>query len=182
MRRIGIAAGMALLWAGVFAGTASADSWLHVFVEDDGGRETVRVNLPFDLVEAVLPLIDEEEFHGGRVVIDDEEFDREEIEGILKAVEKAEEWEYIRVQGIDEDVSVSKKGEMIIIRAEEDDENVDVRIHLSFLRALLQGEDDELDVLAAFRTLEDRKGETLVMVNDDESRVRIWVDDRSSSD
>lgn len=182
MRKSAFAAVLAFLVAGMIAAPAFADDWLHVFVEDDGGQETVRVNLPFQLVEAVLPLIDEDDFHHGRVVIDDEDFDREEMEAILHAVEKAEEGEYIRVEGVDEDVSVAKKGKILFIRCEEDDESVDVRVHFDFFRALLQGEENELDVLGAFQTLRDRKGETLVMVNDEESRVRIWIDDRCSAD
>ncbi|MBN1824980.1 MAG: hypothetical protein JW958_01860 [Candidatus Eisenbacteria bacterium] len=182
MRRIAIAAGLAFTLLGLAARPAHAADWLHVFVEDDGGRETVRINLPFDLVEAVLPLIDEDDFHHGRVVIDDEDFDREQIEKILDALEKAEEGEYIHVDEVDEDVRVAKKGSFILIRSEGDGENVDVKVHLSFFRALLAGEENELDLLAAFRTLSEQKGETLVMVNDEESRVRIWIDDSCSSD
>ena len=33
------------------------DQWLHVYVEEDDGDETVRINVPLNLVETILPLI-----------------------------------------------------------------------------------------------------------------------------
>jgi hypothetical protein len=170
----------ALAWAG-------GDRWLHVRVQEGGEHgEKVSVNLPLQLVEAVLPLIEEEELCGGKVKIDNEELSGAQIREILKALRDAEEGEYIRVEDVDEDVRVAKEGDFMIIRVfeergkDEDPNMVRVRIHLSVIEALLSGEDeDELDVLAAVHALGEQEEGELVVVNDEESTVEIWVDGKS---
>ncbi len=170
----------ALAWAG-------GDRWLHVRVQEGGERgEKVSVNLPLQLVEAVLPLIDEGELSGGKVKIDHEELTGAEIREILKAVREAEEGEYVRVEGVDEDVQVMKEGDYLIVRAQEemgeekDPNSVRVQIHLSVIDALLSGGDeDELDVLAAIHALGEQEEGELVVVKDDDSTVRVWVDGKS---
>lgn len=164
---------------------AYADDWLHVYVHEKGdGGEKVKINLPFSLVEAVIPLIDEGDFSRGKVCIHDNDYSKEELIAIFDALRDAENGEYIHVEEMDENVSVAKKGEYMLVHVEEDGgaEQVDIKIHMSFFEALLSGEEDELDVLAALRSLRKQKGDTLVMVNDDDSRVRIWIDDKCAMD
>jgi hypothetical protein len=48
--------------------------------------------------------------------------------------------------------------------------------------ALLSGGKDELDLLAAVRTLGTIGDTVLVTVNDKDSKVRIWVDSRSTTE
>ena len=50
----------------------AAESWIHVHVDSESDRdESVRVSIPFSLVEAVLPAIDFERFDHGRLRIED---------------------------------------------------------------------------------------------------------------
>jgi len=54
---------------------------------------------------------------------------------------------------------------------------------VSVLEALLSGDDDELNLVAAVEALsKDAKG-SLVTVNDDDGTlVKVWIDDRNQSD
>src|ERR1700687_6500207 len=53
------------------ATSAKTDRWLHVrVVSTDGKGETVRVNVPLELAERVLPAINKNRLHDGKVKID----------------------------------------------------------------------------------------------------------------
>lgn len=164
----------------VFAGDGQ---WLHVFVEEKGENgEKVRVNLPLSLIEAVIPLIEEEEFSGGKIKIDSEEFTSEQMHQILKAVSEAEEGEYVHIEDVDENVRVSKKGDFLMVQVMEesgesgDGATVDVKIPLGVLEALTSGNEDELDLLAAIHALGDHGVGDFVVINDDDETVRVWID------
>src|SRR5712692_8054670 len=52
--------------------SASKDRWLHVrVISSDAKGETVRVNVPLELAEKVLPAINKHRLHDGKVRIDD---------------------------------------------------------------------------------------------------------------
>ncbi|MFH1679561.1 MAG: hypothetical protein ABIH26_02840 [Candidatus Eisenbacteria bacterium] len=179
-RAVLCAIGIVLLASGAYGGE---ERWLHVFVEEKGeGGETIRVNLPFELLESILEVVDTDEISGGKIRIDEGDLDTEEIRAILKAVGKAKEGEYVTVDGVDENVRVSKKGDFLLVCVREgkgegsDEETVDVRLHLSVLEALASGDGEELDVLAAMRALGEKGGGEVVVVNEKDSTVRIWVD------
>jgi TusA-related sulfurtransferase len=162
---------------------ADSDQWLHVSVDDDEDR--VRINLPMNVVHAVVPLIEADEFRGGRVRIDDADFDPEDVVKILRAVKEAKDGEYITVEGRDENVKVRKEGEYIHVDVEEtrgrDPEVVHIKVPVPVLTALVSGEADELNILAAIEALAAYESEELVTVNGDGSKVRIWIDKKSSS-
>ncbi len=51
---------------------SSHDRWLHVRVTNPSkGEESVRVNVPLELAEKVLPTINKNRLHSGRVKFDD---------------------------------------------------------------------------------------------------------------
>ena len=64
----------------------------------------------------------------------------------------------------------------------EGGDQVEIRVPISVLDALVSGDDDELDLLAAVRALGEHEEETLVMVQETDSTVRIWIDRKNESD
>ena len=94
----------------------------------------------------------------------------------------AEDGVYINVEDVDEEITVARVKDHIVIRVEEDggDEEVDVKMPVAVIDALLSGDGDELDILAAIRAFGKQGGGDLVMVSDDESTVRVWIDEMSS--
>lgn len=176
-------AALAIVMFGAVAVAGDSTMWLHVNVDEGGDDgERVRINLPLKLVETVLPLIDEAEFSHGRVRINDEDFSADDLREIWNAVRDAEDGVYINVEDVDEEITVARVKDHIVIRVEEDggDEEVDVKMPVAVIDALLSGDGDELDILAAIRAFGKQGGGDLVMVSDDESTVRVWIDEMSS--
>jgi multidrug efflux pump subunit AcrA (membrane-fusion protein) len=188
MKRIAIAAGIAALVA-IAAGPAQAIDWLHVHVDENGADPTkVRVNVPVSMVQAILPVIEEDDFYHGRVRIDKDDIDGVYVRAILKAVSEAEEGEYITVEswnkGTREEVRVAKRGGDLLIKVREEGENpatVDIKMPITVAEALISGKENELDVLAAVEALgKAGRGEIIVTDSEDDTMVRVWVDQTSS--
>ena len=165
------------------ANGADRDQWLHVAVDESReGGDRVRVNIPLTLVEAVLPLIEAKEFRHGKVIIDDEEFSREDLTAVLAAVRDAQDGEYVTVEGADEHVRVAKEGKHILVKVIDSDEDVNIRMPVAVLDALLSGEDDELNIVAAVTALADHGDEALLTARDGDDTVRVWIDRQNQSD
>ena len=77
----------------------SRDRWLHVRVENpDSKDEMVRVNIPLELAEKILPTIDKDKFHNGHVKIDHFDCNGIDFQALLGAVRDAKDGEFVTVQ------------------------------------------------------------------------------------
>ena len=79
--------------------TSAKDQWIHVRVEnkDDGG-ETVRVNVPVEMAEKILPVINKDQLHNGKIHIDSAHMDDVDLRAFLDAVRTSKDGEYVTVQ------------------------------------------------------------------------------------
>jgi hypothetical protein len=168
---------------------AAENRWLHVKVEDGGEKaEIVRINLPLSLAEKVLPAIHTKELHEGKVKVSEAKFEDVDLRAILEALRTAPENEFVTVQSKDQDVRVAKSGGNLLVKVRDGKdgkgkiENVEVTVPFTVVDALLSGGKDELDLLAAVRALGTLGDTVLVTVNDEHSKVRIWVDSRNTTD
>lgn len=183
---------LALLVAGAVAGAASAATaqrWIHVHVdEENGAGARVTLNLPIGLVEAALPMVNSENFRGGkgaRIRVNGEDFDCRHLRSLWAALREAQDAPYAIVEEHDQTVRVEKSGGFMLIGVTpktKHGDRVSMRVPLPVVDALLSGSDDEIDLGAALRALADSgaSGE-LVAVDDDKTTVRIWIDDRADS-
>jgi hypothetical protein len=194
-----------LIPTGTFAqnpSSASKDQWIHVRVESkDASGDTVRVNVPIELAEKVLPAINKNNLHDGKVHIDSTHMDDVDLHVLLEAIRTAKDGEYVTVQGKDNDVRVAKSdGYMIVHVTDKNDlvsdskgssnskgkkrheSKVEVRVPMKVVDALLSGRKDELDVIAALRALSSFGDTELVSVKDSENTVRIWIDSKNIAD
>ena len=169
-------AGMSLLSAMVvFAGASAAfgqsgsakDRWLHVrVINSDNKGETVRVNIPLELAENVLPTINKDHLHNGT----------------------AKDGEYVTVQGSDQDVRVAKQGGRLLVHVKDskgsksNKSNVDIQIPMHVIDALFSAGKDELDIVAGLHALALQGDTELVSVKSEDSTVRVWMDSKNSSD
>jgi hypothetical protein len=164
----------------------AGDLWIHVYVQEDGDRgETVRVNVPFSLVQKVLPLIRNEHLRDGKVLLPDEiDLEGIDLREIWQAVRETADGEFVRVEGSDENVLVAKRDGMLIVNVDDGDDKVRVRLPLEVIDAMFSGDSlDEIDVLAALRVLgESFPSEEIVTVDDGSTKVRVWIDDRQEMD
>ncbi len=166
---------------------APADKWLHVSVVDgkSGKAEKVRVNVPLNFAEKVLPAIQVDKLHNGKVKIEDCEMNGLDLRAILEAVRDTRDGEFVTVEAEDGNVRVAKSKGSLLVKGRDGkkgNQKVDVQVPMRVLEALLSGEKNELDLAAAVRALGAHGDTLLVNVNDDDSTVRVWVDSRNESE
>jgi hypothetical protein len=177
---IPVALMVALLCTVAMAGLE--DRWLHVRVQEDGpDGERVSINIPLQLVEAILPTIETDELQDGKLRWDEADVEGIDLKEVLKAFQEAPDADFITVKGREESVRVAKEKGFLVIHADEDDEKVRVRMPLGVVDAMVDARGDELDLLAALEALADYDGD-LVTVESEDSHVRIWIDSTNSGE
>src|SRR5438874_6167180 len=99
------------------AAAENAERWLHVrVISTDGRGETVRVNLPLELAEKVLPAVNHDRLHNGKVRIDPSEMNDVDLRALMEAIRTAKEGQYVTVEGDDNHVRVAKEGNHLTIQ------------------------------------------------------------------
>jgi hypothetical protein len=182
---------------------ATKDQWIHVRVESkDSGGDTVRVNVPIELAEKVLPAINKNNLHNGKVHIDSAHLEDVDLRALLDAIRTSKDGEYVTVQSKENDVRVAKSGGYMIIHVTDKNEDlisdakgatnskaktrheskVEVKVPMKVVDALFSAGKDELDVVAALRALSSFGDTELVSVKDSENTVRIWIDSKNIAD
>ena len=190
--------GVSLLSAIVVLAGASAalgqsgstkDRWLHVrVINSDKKGETVRVNIPLELAENVLPTINKDHLHNGKVTIDQAHLNDVDLHALLNAIRTAKDGEYVTVQGADQDVRVAKEGGRLLVRVKDNKNSksnrsdVDIKIPMHVIDALFSAGKDELDIVAGLHALALQGDTELVSVKSVENTVRVWMDSKNSSD
>jgi len=200
---LAVSAGIAAYAQSKGSTAATADRWLHVRVID-GGRdgekgETVRVNVPLALAEAILPAIKVDRFSHGKIRVDHSKIDEIDLRAVYEAVRNAPDGEFVTVQSSRENVRVAKQGGYMLVNVSENErperttkegekisaraeKKVDVQLPISVVEALLSGGSNELDILAAIRALAKHGDAELVSVRDGRQTVRVWIDSKSTSE
>jgi len=183
--------------------SAKSDQWIHIRVEskDDKG-ETVRVNVPVELAVKILPCINKENLHAGKVHIDDAHFrDDVDFRAVLDAVRTSKDGEFVTVESHEDNVRVAKNNGFLYIHVTEnphskhsadkdgksskfndDESRVEVKVPMKVVDALFSGSKDELDVVAALHALSTFGDTELVSVKEKDQTVRIWIDSKNVTD
>ncbi|MCZ6727972.1 MAG: hypothetical protein O7A98_11545 [Acidobacteria bacterium] len=173
-----------LAWAlavivGSGAAVADSDLWLHVKVDENGGAKVI-VNLPISLVEKAMTMIPADAWSGGHIMIDGHhEWTLADLRELWQEVSSTPDMTFVTVQDEGDDVRVWKEGDYLKVRVIEgdgDDTEVNVRIPVRVVDALLSGKGNELNFRAAIEALAAEGEGELVTVNDNDDRVRVWVD------
>lgn len=163
------------------------ERWLHVRVIcTDGKGDTVRVNVPLELAEKVLPAVNHDRLHNGKVKIDNSDINDVDLRAIMEAVRSAKDGEYVTVQGNDNDVRVAKEGNHLIVHVVDKEgskkSQVEVKVPMKVVEALLSAGKDELDLVAALHALSTQGDVELVSVKDSENTVKVWLDSKNVAD
>lgn len=158
--------------------------WIHVEAHEPGDDQTsVNVNLPLSVVRIAMraapdKFIDDGRLHLGDV---DRDLDIETLRQLWTELRDSGNAEFVTVEQTDETVRVRRDGNTIHVDVEErsDDspERVHIEIPIAVVDALFSGEGETLNIEDALIELSSQRGE-LVRVNDGESRVRIWIDEK----
>jgi hypothetical protein len=164
--------------------SAHGERWLHVRVVSTNAKgETVRVNVPLELAEKVLPAIDHDRLHNGKVRVGCMDCDGVDVRTIFEAVRSSKDGEFVTVQSNDADISVMKKEGMLYVHVHDKNKpkhsQVEVKIPMKVVEALLSGSKDELDIAAGLHALASQGDVELVSVKDDENTIRVWLDSKN---
>lgn len=176
--------------------TSKSDQWIHVRVESkDNNGETVRVNVPIEMAEKILPVINHDKLQNGKVRIDNAHLNDIDLPTLLDAVRSAKDGEYVTVQSNKDNVRVAKSGGYLYIHVNEKqgrehsgkneaakESKVEVKVPMKVVDALFSAGKDELDIVAALHALSLSGDTELVTVKDDQDTVHVWIDSKNISD
>jgi len=159
-----------------------AKPWIHVQVieaEDDGA--TIKVNLPLALAQVALDVVPKKFLDKGHLKLEEHDITVLDLRRLWQEVKAGGDAEFVTVESEKENIAVARVGQMIQVRVretkEEKAENVRVDIPIRVVDALLSGEGEELDLVAAVDQLSAERGD-IVSVEDGETSVRVWIDDK----
>jgi hypothetical protein len=183
------------------ASSGKPEQWIHVRVESkEDHSETVRVNVPVEMATKVLPAINKNNLHDGKVRIDSMHTNDVDLRMILDAVRGSRDGEYVTVQSNDNDVRVAKSAGYLYIHVTDksdgkkatakdgktgakgssgNESKVEIKVPMKVVDALLSAGKDELDIVAALKALSLHGDTELVTVKDKENTVRVWVDSKN---
>jgi hypothetical protein len=167
--------------------SVSKDRWLHVrVISSDAKGETVRVNVPLELAEKVLPAINKDRLHAGKVKIDDSRVNDVDLRALVDAIRTSKDGEFVTVQSNDCDVRIAKQSNHLIIHVLDKQNSkkseVEVKVPMKVVDALFSAGKDELDLVAALHALSAQGDTELVSVKDHENTVRVWLDSKNVTD
>jgi hypothetical protein len=145
------------------------------------------------VVEAILKASPEMIEKHGKIHFGDEHgLKMTDIRKAWKALAEVGDAEFVTVESDDENVRVMRKGDLVQVfvdhrakpgkdgKAEaKGGEEVRVEVPVSLVDALLSGEGEEPNIQAALAELQKRRGD-IVRVKDDDSNVRIWIDEQNA--
>jgi ribonuclease HI len=172
-----------LLLLATFAMAVTTVRYLHVRVSNPATHELVRINVPLALAEKVIPAINHGQLQNGKVHIGNFTADNVNVRAILDAIRTAPEGEFVSVQDTGDDVRVAKEHGQLVVHVidKHSNENVDVTIPWDVAQALISDTDEnQLNVEAAIKALENVGDTTLVRVSSHDDNVRVWIDSRNS--
>jgi hypothetical protein len=165
---------------------SSHDRWLHVRVTSpDSKEENVRVNIPLELAEKVLPTFNKNRMHSGRVKLNDIDCGGVDVRALVDAVRTSKDGEFVSVQNKDSDIRVAKQGGMLLVHVFDHHHaksQVEVRAPIKVVDALFSAGKDELDLVAALHALSAQGDTELVSVRNEENVVRVWLDSKNVTD
>ena len=161
------------------AGSAAADSdlWLHVRVEGDGATK-VSVNLPLSLVEKAMPMLPIDHMHHTKIDVDGLDLEIADLRELWEEVKASPDMTFVTVEDEGEEVRVWKENQHLYVTVSENDsaDHVNVRVPIAVVDAILSGEGNELNLRAGIEALADLGEGELVTVNEDDERIKVWVD------
>lgn len=174
--------------------TAQKDQWIHVRVESkDEGGESVRVNVPVEMAEKILPVINKDQLHNGKVHLDSADMKDLDLRNLWDVVRTSKDGEYVTVESKENNVRVAKTGGYLLIHVTDkskensksktrEESKVEIKVPMKVVDAMFSAGKDELDIVAALRALSSFGDTELVSVKDSENTVRVWIDSKNIAD
>ena len=153
-------------------------SWLHVEVNESGDKASkVNVNLPLSVAKAALEMAPKRFTDKAVEKLNEHDVSIADIRKLWAEIKTAGNAEFVTVQEADETVRVAREGDWVRIRVDstgDKPERVRVDIPVSVVDALLSGDGESFNLLAAINELGGNSGD-IVHVEDGDETVRVWI-------
>jgi len=183
MRRVTMSVALAVVAILTGAAVQAQSPWLHVRVNGGDNQESVALNLPLSVVQAVLRAAPEHLVEDGRIRIrgNDSGLRIADLRTIWVELSAAGDADFVTMQDDDKTIRVGRRGDQIQVRVADPDDGEELTIDVParLVDALLSGDGDELNIEAAVDVLQGIRGD-VVNIRGDDDRVRVWVDDAAS--
>jgi hypothetical protein len=170
-----------LVLAGTRGEAQSGTPWLHVRVEEPQRQSRVSVNLPLSVVEAALKAAPATIASAGKIHLGPggKHLSLADMRRMWAELKASGDVDLVTVEEKDQTVKVARKGDLVLVKVDrEGKEEVNVEVPVSLVDALFASEGEELNVKAALLELQKRRGD-IVRVNDANSTVRVWIDEKN---
>jgi hypothetical protein len=160
---------------------ALADQWLHVYVQENGeAGETVRVNVPLSLAKTVLPVVEKQ--ISKEMKLKEQPFTIQDLRNIWSELKTVQNTNFVTVDSPEANVRISIRRNHVVVEADEASKTqVNIRIPNEVVDALLSGDAETLNLQAALEALSGATAEDLVSIQEEDSTVRIWIDQKAES-
>lgn len=157
---------------------AQTANWLHVEVNEGGEKASkVNVNLPLSVAKVALGMAPKQFTDKAVEKLNDHDISIADLRKLWAEIKNAGNAEFVTVQEADETVRVARDGAWVRIRVDktgEKAERVKVDIPISVVDALLSGDGESFNLLAAINELQGNSGD-IVNVEDGDETVRVWI-------
>jgi head-tail adaptor len=157
---------------------AQTSRWLHVEVNDGGDKASkVNVNLPLSVAKVALGMAPKQFTDKAVEKLNDHDVSIADLRTLWAEIKKAGSAEFVTEQEADETILVAREGDWVRIRYDktcDKPERVKVDIPIGVVDALLSGDGDSFNLLAAINELEGATGD-IVNVEDGDETVRVWI-------
>ena len=146
----------------------------------------MKINIPIALVHSLLPMIDDHGIsgrvsHRGIRINGRRHLSVSELREIWDQIKNEPGYEFVSVDRRDEKVTVSMDEDGLLVKTIEGGvTEVNIRVPVDVVDALLSGQGDELDLMAAIEAFSSLGDTEVLSVRDGDSTVRIWIDGRNS--
>jgi hypothetical protein len=118
-----------------------------------------------------------------QVELNEEGFSVEQLHQLWQEVKNTGDATFVTVKEGDQTIEVSRSGNFLVAQTVGDgDTQIDVRFPLEVIDALFSSGPDRLDLAAAVRALANYADGDMVTVRDNDTTVRVWVDDSNEGD
>jgi hypothetical protein len=176
--------GLALLAVALSLPSGAAERWIHVEVDEGGSDGTrVRIQLPFSVVRAALPHLRADVLDGGRIFLEADAIDAEDLAEARKALDAALAGRPVVVGDPDRPVRIERDGKWVRLTASDPDRSrVRIQMPVALAREVLDDLPGSIDLLALLDALGAEEDVDLVEVEEDDTKVRIRIDERPSTD
>lgn len=152
----------------------ASDLWLHIRVSETGSHPTtVKVNVPFSLVERAAPLIEDARIDDGEIAWNGDHVEITELRETWRALRAGSG--VVNRDGATWELAGEGASQTLLLREAKSSGTTEVRIPAALVDALL-ADGNQLDLVAAVNSIARLGTGELVAVDEDGTRVRIWVD------